>query len=225
MFDLPERLMDKLESLKPKARAAVDAAEIALTARLLLRLDDPACVPREDAATRVVAEAGLPVTHEQARDALNVALHEAYLAVKGLGDEVLWLLESHFSTDGQPGRKLLQDLMAAALGTGGVCWALPVADSDLAGAVVRLRDAVEGLKNATQPPPPSAAERRNRLIYEHWMGGTPAKQIRSVVNKQAAAEGWDALETDQAVKLAAVRFAERNALAAPPDRKKGRPRP
>lgn len=220
MIDVPERLKDKLESLKPQALAAVEAAEIAIAARRVLRnVADPAFVPRDPGPFAAV---GLSFTREQAAQHASGMLRDAYAAVNGFGQEVLRLLQSHFSTDGQPGRKLLQDLMAAALGTGGVCWALPVADSDLAGAVVRLRDAVEGLKNATQPPPPSAAERRNALMYRRHQEGKTLKEIRAEVNERADNEGWEALDAIQSVKAAIDRHAKEKGLPTAP-RKRGRP--
>ncbi len=71
------------------------------------------------------------------------------------------------------------------------------------------------------PPLETAADKRNKWLYEQCCKGTPYVEIRLKLKKKPAS--WERLDTDQGVKDAARRYAEKNNLPLPASRKSGRP--
>lgn len=194
---------------------AADEVELAQTGRRFMALAEGG----DDAALG-------PVWREQVRETAGRNLRDACMAASELATELARARTGRWR-DAPEGVQVAVSAVIAALagvvpGQEGICWAIRTPDSDLDGAVARLREAVAAVERAVTPLPP--AERRNALMYRLYKEGKTLKEIRAEVNARAEAEGWESLGPLSAVLGAIRRYAESKGIPNPKARRRGRPR-
>lgn len=78
------------------------------------------------------------------------------------------------------------------------------------------------LSAADATAPETTADKRNAWLYGECCKGIPYFEIRQRLKKKP--KNWERIESDQGIKKAAERYAERFGLPMPASRKPGRPR-
>ncbi len=73
----------------------------------------------------------------------------------------------------------------------------------------------------TGPSVASANDQRDKWIYAQAIKGTAWASIKRALDRKP--ETWERIETENGVKDAAKRYADRHSLPPPPRRKRGRP--
>ncbi len=87
--------------------------------------------------------------------------------------------------------------------------------------VLGQRDEGSAQDEPKTPGPETAADKRNAWIYAECRKGTPYCEIRLKLKTKPVA--WERIESDQGIKDAGRRYAEKNNLPPPPSRQSGRP--
>jgi hypothetical protein len=81
------------------------------------------------------------------------------------------------------------------------------------------RDTDQGPPGGGPTNPQTPGQIRDMFIYEQCIAGVAYASIRRAVNEGARQEGWDRLDTDNGVREAARRYADRHKLQRPPKRR------
>ena len=84
-----------------------------------------------------------------------------------------------------------------------------------------LASLIEQEANGERETPPTPEDRRNEWFYDEWCKGSPWGNIRRRLNKKP--KTWPRIDSDNGIRLAARRYADKHGLPHPPSRKAGRP--